>query len=93
MITPGEHKKIVLSVLDDGVGVSPKDQTKLFKLFGCLSTTKKINTRGVGLGLAISRMITEEFGGSVALTSRPGLGSAFHACLELRKDHQKTALN
>jgi len=36
---------------------------KLFKLFGCLQSTKKINTKGVGLGLAISKMLAEEFGG------------------------------
>ena len=55
--------KIILSVADNGVGVKKQDQTKLFKLFGCLQSTRQINTQGIGLGLVITKMITEEFGG------------------------------
>jgi len=53
----------VVSVLDNGVGIRDKDKTKLFKLFGCLKSTHSMNTQGIGLGLVISKMITEEFGG------------------------------
>jgi signal transduction histidine kinase len=60
-----EADKLVLSVLDNGVGIKVEDQVDLFKLFGCLKQTRKMNTKGVGLGLVISKMISEEFGGMV----------------------------
>jgi signal transduction histidine kinase len=41
-------------VKDTGVGIKKEDQSKLFKLFGFLDTTKEMNTNGIGLGLHIS---------------------------------------
>ena len=41
---PEQHDKIILSVADNGVGVKTKDKDKLFKLFGCLQTTRQMNT-------------------------------------------------
>ena len=73
----GKRPKIVLSVLDSGVGIKIVDQKKLFKLFGTVKNTRKINTKGVGLGLSITKMISEEFGGGVNLLSKKGRGSIF----------------
>lgn len=42
---------------DNGVGISPNNQKKLFKLFGFLSDSKAMNKKGIGLGLAISKKI------------------------------------
>jgi signal transduction histidine kinase len=50
---------IEVSVTDQGIGIKSEDQDKLFKLFGFLDRTKQINTKGVGLGLHISKMIVE----------------------------------
>mmetsp|Transcript_20628 Transcript_20628/g.31468 ORF Transcript_20628/g.31468 Transcript_20628/m.31468 type:complete len:163 (+) Transcript_20628:592-1080(+) len=86
MLSPGHCSKVVLSVMDTGVGIKPVDQAKLFKLFGCLQATRKINTKGIGLGLAISKMIAEEFGGEVAVLSEHGRGSAFYASFEYQED-------
>ena len=77
MLTKTQQPKIVLSVLDTGVGMKIKDQMKLFKLFGTVKSTKELNIRGVGLGLSISRMICEEFDGCVAVHSKKGIGSVF----------------
>ena len=63
MFTTGRYPKIVLSVFDTGVGIRVVDQQKLFKLFGTIKSTKSLNTKGVGLGLTISKMICEEFKG------------------------------
>ena len=68
---------VEISVEDSGVGISKDDQKRLFKLFGFLSHSKKINTRGVGLSLAIAKMITEEFGGEITVDSTIGMGSTF----------------
>ena len=65
--------------MDSGVGIKVQDQKKLFKFFGTVKSTRKINTKGVGLGLSITKMISEEFGGGVAIHSVKGLGSIFQS--------------
>jgi signal transduction histidine kinase len=64
-------------VQDSGVGISEEDQKKLFKLFGLLSHNQRMNTKGVGLGLVIGKMITEKFDGDISLDSTVGVGSTF----------------
>jgi len=81
MLAPRDSDHLVLAVLDSGVGIKTEDQTKLFKLFGTISSTKKLNTKGVGLGLSICKMIANAFNGEVALLSKEGLGSIFIAGL------------
>lgn len=44
-----------ITVTDSGIGISKEDQTKLFKLFGFLDSSKGINSKGIGLGLHISQ--------------------------------------
>ena len=46
-----------IQVIDTGIGIRHEDIDKLFKVFGFLDTTKEINTKGIGLGLHISKMI------------------------------------
>mmetsp|Transcript_27190 Transcript_27190/g.41382 ORF Transcript_27190/g.41382 Transcript_27190/m.41382 type:complete len:111 (+) Transcript_27190:739-1071(+) len=53
----GTTKHLHISVKDSGCGISKENQTKLFKLFGMLEDTKDNNTKGIGLGLAISQKI------------------------------------
>mmetsp|Transcript_41749 Transcript_41749/g.63768 ORF Transcript_41749/g.63768 Transcript_41749/m.63768 type:complete len:161 (-) Transcript_41749:163-645(-) len=77
MLTKETQPKILFSLLDSGVGIKVVDQMKLFKLFGCLKSTRKINTKGVGLGLSICKMIAEEFGGTAVVHSKKKRGSLF----------------
>jgi len=63
MLLKCDRPKLLLSVIDSGVGIRVVDQMKLFKLFGTIKSTRKLNTKGVGLGLSITKMICEEFGG------------------------------
>jgi len=85
MIDP--DNKIILSVFDSGVGIKKKNQNQLFKMFGRISATQKINTKGIGLGLVISKMISEEFGGMVNLRSKYGYGSVFQSSFMAVKDN------
>jgi signal transduction histidine kinase len=48
---------ISIHVIDSGVGIKEGDKHKLFQLFGFLEQTKELNTKGIGLGLHISKMI------------------------------------
>ncbi len=69
---------VVLSVADDGPGLSPEAEAHLFEPF---FTTK--GALGTGLGLALTREYVEHYGGSVEAGARPGGGALF--TLRLRR--------
>ena len=58
-----------ISVKDTGVGISKEGQKKLFKFFGFLDETQKLNMNGVGLGLVISKQIVQQFDGDITVDS------------------------
>ena len=66
-----------ISVRDTGVGISPENQAKLFKLFGTLQHSGQQNTNGIGLGLVISRSIVEAYDGIIDFVSEEGKGTKF----------------
>ena len=74
---------ITFVVEDTGIGMSKRQQEKLFKPFtqGDASTTKRYG--GTGLGLAISRHFCLMMGGDISLESQPGVGSTFTVRLPL----------
>jgi two-component system sensor histidine kinase HydH len=67
--------RVLFSVVDRGVGVSPENRQRLFTLF---FTTK---ARGSGLGLALSRRFIEQAGGTLVFEENPGGGSVFTVSL------------
>jgi signal transduction histidine kinase len=66
------------TVKDTGIGIPPKRQEQIFSSFTQAdnSTTRKYG--GSGLGLTISRQLTEMLGGRIWVESEPGKGSSFH---------------
>lgn len=66
---------VSLSVKDNGLGISPDDQNRIFGQFERARDTGGIP--GYGLGLAECRNIIESFGGSIGVQSAPGTGSTF----------------
>src|SRR5438034_3531365 len=64
-------EQVEIAVSDTGPGISQEVAERLFEPF---FTTKP---QGTGLGLSIARQITEEHGGELAWTSRPGAGTTF----------------
>jgi two-component system sensor histidine kinase TorS len=56
--TNNEHE-IKFKVVDTGIGIKARDIPKLFELFGNLKQKDGINQNGIGLGLTISKKLTE----------------------------------
>jgi signal transduction histidine kinase len=70
---------VVIEVIDEGEGIAPEDQERIFQEFVQLGKTQL--TEGTGLGLPISRRLAELLRGSLALQSEPGRGSTFRLSL------------
>ncbi len=75
-----------LEVEDTGFGIAPGDIASLFLEFQQLDATLARKFQGTGLGLALTKKIVEAQGGSVGVTSTPGVGSTFFATLPRRPD-------
>ena len=66
-----------ISVSDQGIGMSRKQQARIFERFYRVDPARSRETGGTGLGLAIVEHICESHGGEVLVESAPGLGSTF----------------
>ena len=80
---------IRLSVKDTGIGIAPEQQATIFESFTQAdgSVTRKYG--GTGLGLTISRQLTELMGGRIGVQSTPGEGSTFWVELPLQKSQNQ----
>jgi two-component system sensor histidine kinase CiaH len=72
----------VISVSDQGVGISPADVTHIFKRFYRADKSRS-QADGYGLGLSIAKRIVESYGGSISVQSRLSKGSTFAIQLPL----------
>ncbi|MBF0442952.1 MAG: response regulator, partial [Oligoflexales bacterium] len=79
------EKEVVVSVTDDGIGISGENQKKLFKLFSQVDDSNCAPYEGTGLGLALTKELTEKMNGWVDVISRIGEGSCFVAAFPLLK--------
>lgn len=68
-----EGPELVLSVRDNGTGIKPEDQARIFTPF---FTTKDVG-RGLGMGLTITRRCIVALGGRISMRSQPGAGTEF----------------
>ena len=67
---------IQVTIRDEGIGISPEEQTKIFDRFYRV-TDDKNNAPGMGLGLYISSQIVQQHGGTLTVESEVGKGSVF----------------
>jgi len=80
--TPGN---ILLQIQDNGIGIRPEDQKKIFHRFYRVPTGNLHDVKGFGLGLSYVKLITEAHKGKISLTSELGNGSCFTIVLPLLK--------
>ena len=64
-----------VSVIDDGIGIAPADQERIFQLFTRAHGEDEYT--GSGMGLPLCRQIIERHGGRIGVASTPGEGSTF----------------
>jgi len=73
----GSHQ-LHCSVIDNGIGINPRDQQKIFEDFGQAQRgDAKVRGSGAGLGLSIAKRLVEIHGGSIWVVSDVDCGSTF----------------
>lgn len=75
----------LLRVRDDGIGIAPEQQEKIWQRFYQVDASRNDETAGAGLGLAMVEQIARLHGGRMTLESVLGIGSAFTLHLPLLK--------
>ncbi|WP_335343072.1 MEDS domain-containing protein [Halomontanus rarus] len=68
-----------VSVRDEGIGIDPDDQDRIFEVFQRLHTHDEYD--GTGIGLAVCERIVERHGGEIRVESEPGEGATFTVTL------------
>ncbi|RKL67106.1 two-component sensor histidine kinase [Salipaludibacillus neizhouensis] len=81
-------KNVFVQVSDEGIGIPSNEQELIFERF-FRGEGKKYQTRGLGLGLALSRMLAEGLGGNLTLTSSGDEGTVFTLSLPIASGEEK----
>jgi signal transduction histidine kinase len=68
---------VTFAVSDNGIGIAPEHQRRIFRRFYRVDQRLSRQTSGVGLGLSIVELIAHGHGGTVKVASEPGQGSTF----------------
>ena len=80
-----DKKKVLVSVKDQGPGISEEDQKYVFDRFFKTDTTRNMDKTGSGIGLAIVREFLQAHGETITVKSEKGKGAAFVFSLKLAK--------
>ena len=71
----------MFAVEDNGIGIPPREQGRIFRRFYQVDRRLARDAGGVGLGLSIVDFIVRAHGGAVQVKSQPGRGSTFEVVL------------
>lgn len=78
-------KEIEFQVRDTGIGIPKNQQKRIFNKFFRATNATKIDDKGTGLGLFITKNIIEAHGGKIWFESKEGKGTTFYFTLPLKK--------
>jgi len=81
-----ENGHVVFAVKDNGIGIAPREQKRIFRRFYQVDRRLARQTGGCGLGLSIVDFIVRAHGGRVNVESHPGTGSTFRVSLPYEAD-------
>ncbi len=92
--TRNVNNEMIVSVIDNGIGIATNEQKMIFERFYRVSTGNLHNVKGFGLGLSYVKTIVEAHGGRIEVKSVEGQGSRFDLVLPLaiKKDKIKRTL-
>ena len=79
-------QKLWIAVEDTGPGIAAADIERVFAPFGRLPATQEVP--GTGLGLSLSRALTEAMGGTLTVAGQPGVGSTFTVTFAKASHHE-----
>ncbi|KAF3883745.1 MULTISPECIES: ATP-binding protein [Nostocales] len=80
-------RTVTFSVSDTGIGIAPADRERIFEDFVQIESSLQKQVKGTGLGLPLSRKLTELLGGSISVESKLGEGSTFTASIPMVYPH------
>ncbi|KAF1913763.1 hypothetical protein BDU57DRAFT_558724 [Ampelomyces quisqualis] len=89
----GEVVYLTFSLSDSGIGMSPDELDNIFQRFQQANVTTHVTYGGSGLGLYISKELTERMAGEIGVMSRPNKGSTFVFYIKTRRSISKPASN
>ena len=77
VVVEAGERALTVSVTDEGIGIPPAEQSRIFERFYRVDRARSRSTGGTGLGLSIVRHVALNHGGDVTVTSREGFGAKF----------------
>ena len=77
---------LTVAVVDQGLGIAPKDHERIFERFYRVDRARSRSTGGTGLGLSIVRHVIDNHGGKIEVKSNEGEGATFTVFLPRQKD-------
>ena len=77
-----DNGKLVLKVIDTGVGLAPEQQQHIFNAFSQADASTSRQFGGTGLGLYLSRQLAQRLGGDIGVDSTPDVGSCFSVSID-----------
>ncbi|WP_348656390.1 ATP-binding protein [uncultured Sulfitobacter sp.] len=80
-------ENVCVSVRDEGMGIAPEDQHKIFQRFADMANSDRATKGGTGLGLSICKAIVEGLGGTIDFVSKEGRGTTFTFTLPVKTRH------
>ncbi len=78
-----EQGQVITSVRDQGIGIAPRDQARVFEMFERARSNESITIRGTGVGLHVVKSFVDLMGGAVWVSSRRHHGSTFSFALPI----------
>jgi two-component system sensor histidine kinase SenX3 len=80
------HDCVSIAVIDQGLGIAPKDHERIFERFYRVDRARSRSTGGTGLGLSIVRHVVDNHGGKIEVQSHEGEGATFTVVLPRPKE-------